>query len=146
MRHSHKIIIVFLLFFTRSSISQLVQPSFNIVRGTNSFTLGKVNSMAQDRYGYMWFADQTNKCLARYDGYHIKIYQHDPGDSNSTEGIYFECITADASGNIWEGTPYGVDKFDLATNKFIHYHYPKNEKGSGDYALLFDNKGILWMG
>ena len=146
MRHSHKIIIVFLLFFTRSSISQLVQPSFNIVRGTNSFTLGKVNSMAQDRYGYMWFADQTNKCLARYDGYHIKIYQHDPGDSNSTEGIYFECITADASGNIWEGTPYGVDKFDLATNKFIHYHYPKNEKGSGDYALLFDHKGILWMG
>jgi len=146
MGNRNKIIVVLLLLLAKSSVAQVVQPSFNIVRGTNSFTLGKVNSMAQDKYGYMWFADQTNKCLARYDGYHIKIYQHDPGDSNSTECEDFECITADASGNVWAGTQYGVDKFDLAKNKFIHYHYPKSEKGSGDYALLFDHKGILWMG
>jgi signal transduction histidine kinase len=59
MRHSHKIIIVFLLFFTRSSISQLVQPSFNIVRGTNSFTLGKVNAILKTDLDNSLSADEA---------------------------------------------------------------------------------------
>jgi ligand-binding sensor domain-containing protein len=68
MTHRGSSIIILLLLFAQHGISQIVQPDFNIVRGTSTFTLGKVNSIAQDKYGYMWFADQTNKCLARYDG------------------------------------------------------------------------------
>src|ERR1044071_7755325 len=80
----HNIIIVMLFFFAKLSISQVVLPSFNLVKGTSSYTLGKVVSMAQDKYGYMWFADQTNQCLVRYDGYHMKIFHNDPADSNSS--------------------------------------------------------------
>jgi len=146
MRNHRKTIIILLLLFTNRDFSQVAQPIFNLVRGTNSFTLGKVGSIAQDKYGYMWFADQANGCFARYDGYHMKIFKHDPRDSNSTNCRDFECIAADASGNIWAGTPDGIDKFDLATNKFIHYRYPKGEQGSGADAIIFDHKGIVWMG
>ena len=132
------------LLFSKKNIAQVVQPDFNIVRGTNAYTLGKVVSMAQDRYGYMWFADQ-NCCLVRYDGYRTKVYRNDPADTNSIASNGFECIAADPSGNIWIGVPQGLDKFDPATNKFIHYRYPRKEKDFGN-VILIDHEGIVWFG
>ena len=134
------------LLFSKKTIAQIVQPDFNIVRGTNSYTLGKMVSMTQDKYGYMWFADQTNGCLARYDGYRMKIYHNDPSDSNSIGAKNFECIAADPSGNIWIGVLLGVDKFDPATDRFIHYRYPKGEKDRFNNVILIDHSGIVWLG
>jgi ligand-binding sensor domain-containing protein len=139
-------ILIILLFFSGKISSQVALPDFNIVRGTKSFALGKVGSMAQDKYGYMWFADQTNSSLVRYDGYHVQPYRHDPKDSNSLGTSHFECIAADASGNIWIEVTQGVDKFDFATNKFIHYRYQHGEKSRGNNSLLVDHSGIVWLG
>ena len=140
------IILILLLMFARDGISQVVLPEFNLVRGTKTFTLGKVNSIAQDKYGYMWFADQGNNSLVRYDGYHMKVFQNDPADSNSVAAKNFECIAADRSGNIWVGVPEGIDKYDPTKNRFIHYRYAKTDKGSGADAILIDQKDIVWMG
>src|SRR5438045_1718559 len=134
------------LLFSKKNIAQIVQPSFNIVRGTNTYTLGKMVSITQDKYGYMWFADQTNDCLVRYDGYRMKIFHNDPADSNSVGTKNFESITADPSGNIWIGVPRGVDKFDAATDRFVHYRYPKGEKNRGYNVILVDYSGIVWIG
>ncbi|MEP7375859.1 MAG: two-component regulator propeller domain-containing protein [Chitinophagaceae bacterium] len=139
-------IFILLLLFTNYSIAQVVLPEFNTVRGNKTFTLGKVASIAQDKYGYMWFADQGNASLVRYDGYHLKIYRNDPADSNSVAAKNFECIAADRSGNIWVGAPEGIDKYDPEKNRFIHYRYPKTDKGSGADAILIDHKDIVWMG
>ncbi len=139
------IIIILLLLFAKHGISQVVLPEFNLVRGTKTFTLGKVVSMVQDKYGYMWFADQVNRCLARYDGYHMKVYRHDPADTNSVNTNNFECIAADSSGNIWIPVPGGLDKFDFATNKFIHYRLPAGEDNFGS-CMLIDHTGIIWGG
>ena len=102
--------------------------------------------MTQDKYGYMWFADQTNDCLVRYDGYRMKIFHNDPADSNSVGTKNFESIAADPSGNIWIGVPRGVDKFDAATDRFVHYRYPKGEKNRGYNVILVDHSGIVWIG
>src|SRR6185369_8180758 len=106
-------ILITLLFFSLEGGSQVVLPDFNIVRGTKSFAIGKVGGIAQDKYGYMWFADQTNATLVRYDGYHVQLYRHDSKDSNSLGVSSFECIAADTSGNIWSEVAQGVDKFDF---------------------------------
>ncbi len=139
------IFIILLLLVAKHGISQVVLPAFNLVRGTKDFTIGKVVSMAQDKYGYMWFADQTNNCLVRYDGYHMKVYRNDPGDTNSINTKTFECIAADLSGNIWIPVPGGLDKFDFATNKFIHYRLPAGEDNFGS-CMLIDHNGIIWGG
>src|SRR6185436_12074872 len=130
--------LLFLFFSNLDIIAQVVKPSFNIVRGTNTFTIGKVVSMAQDKYGYMWFADQQNACLARYDGYRMKVYHNDPADSNSVGTKNFESIAADPSGNIWIGVPRGVDKYDAAADRFVHYRYPGGEKDRGYNVILID--------
>jgi signal transduction histidine kinase/ligand-binding sensor domain-containing protein len=135
-----------LLLFSKPGISQVIQPGFNLVRGTSSYTLGKIVSMAQDKYGYMWFADQSNTSLVRYDGYRMKIFHNDPADSNSVGYKGADCIAADPSGNIWVGVPRGVDKFDAATGKFIHYRSPAGERDRGGNVLLIDHSGIVWIG
>ncbi len=147
MAYTRNSIVFLLLLSANSSIAQVIQPDFNVVRGTTgNYTFNHVVGMAQDKYGYMWFADQNNFNLVRYDGYHIKTYRNDPADSNSLGKTNFECIAADITGNIWIPVSQGVDKFDLALNKFIHYRYPKGEPGKGGDAILIDHNGIVWMG
>jgi len=146
MIHLRNSIITILLLVTLPGISQIVKPDFNLVRGAGTYTFNHVISIAQDKYGYMWFNDQNNGALVRYDGYHIKAFHHDPADTNSLSQNVFECIAADKSGNIWIGVDSGADKFDFTSNKFIHYRYPKGEDGSGSDALLIDHNGIVWMG
>jgi signal transduction histidine kinase/ligand-binding sensor domain-containing protein len=146
MSYTRSLLIILLFVLVKPGFSQVLQPEFNLLRGTDSLTLGKINSIAQDKYGYMWFADQTYRCLLRYDGYHIKIYKHDPLDSNSTACKDFESIAADASGNIWIDIPGGVERFDFATNKFIHFRYPSAKESIGANKILIDHSGIVWIG
>src|SRR4030095_10416419 len=120
---------------------------FNLVKKINGITLGKINCITQDRYGYMWFADQGNNCIVRFDGYKMKIYRYDPSDSNSLDSKTIECIAADSSGCIWVNASSGVDKFDPAANKFIHYRYPPTELGDRQiYNIVIDHLGIVWIG
>ncbi|MEO7488725.1 MAG: two-component regulator propeller domain-containing protein [Ferruginibacter sp.] len=146
MAYTRNSIAILLLLFSNSSFAQVVQPEFNLVRGTKNFSLGKVVSMAQDKYGYMWFADQTNGCLVRYDSYHMKIYRHNAADTNSfnTNNIN-DCIATDTAGNIWIPVPGGLDKFDFNTSKFIHYKLPVGEDNFGS-CMLIDHAGIIWGG
>src|SRR5258705_13021682 len=104
------IIQVLMLLIAQVSASQLVQPDFNLVSGANGITLGKINGITQDKWGYMWFCDQTNHCLTRFDGYRMKTYRHDPANNNSIGSSGFECIATDSSGNIWLPVNDGVDK------------------------------------
>ena len=136
---------VLLCLLTKDCCSQNVLPAFNLVHGTNDFSIGKVTSIAQDRFGYMWFTDQTNNCLVRYDGYRVKIFRNDPADSNSLSKTSFECIASDTSGNIWIATPMGADKFDAATNRFIHYTYPDRKERNFNNVLI-DHTGYVWIG
>lgn len=141
-RHS---LFTLLFLLTKDCSSQAIPPAFNLVRGTNDFSIGKVTSIAQDRFGYMWFTDQTNNCLVRYDGYRVKIFRNDPSDSNSLSKTPFECIASDPSGNIWMATLMGADKFDASTNRFIHYTYPDRQKR--DFSnILIDHTGYVWIG
>jgi len=72
-----------MLLLAKEMSSQVIRPDFNLIRGTNDFSLGKVNSIGQDRFGNMWFTDQTNNCLTCYDGYPMSILRNDPRNGNS---------------------------------------------------------------
>jgi len=58
-------------------------------------------------------------------------------------------MKADDEGNVWLGTRNGLDKFNLATGKFVHYlHDPKNPATIAsnflDY-LFIDHQKNLWV-
>ncbi len=143
--------LLYLLFLTKENSGQTQQISFNLISGTNGVSLGKINAITEDKYGFMWFSDQTNRCVVRYDGSFMTRYQNNPDDPNSLGGYYPECFYADSSGVVWIGfNGSGVDRFDPATGIFKHFRNDTNEVNSlsSDFvsAILIDHLNNLWVG
>ncbi len=144
-------IFISLLFLVLESSSQTQQVKFNAVSGTNGVSLGKINGMTRDKYGFMWFSDQSNRCIVRFDGSHMTRYQNDPRNPNTLGGYYPECLFADAEGNIWIGFyGMGLDKFNPVTKSFTHYRHQKNNPESLNNdsvtCILIDHLGNIWVG
>ena len=130
--------------------SQIQKVKFSLLSGTSGVTLGKINGMTRDKYGFMWFSDQSNRSIVRYDGSHMKRYQYDPNNPNGLGGFYPECLFADSKGNIWIGFfGMGVDKFDPVSNTFIHYRHdskdPQSLSNDSVNAIIVDHLGKIWV-
>ena len=139
----------FILFlFSKECLAQKAPLDFNLVGGSNDISIGKILGITQDKLGYMWFCDQTNSCLIRYDGYRMKVYSNDPKDSNSIAASGFECFAADSLGNIWLPVNDGVDKLNPITGISTHYWFNKNSPCKGGFvaAILIDHLNSVWLG
>ena len=139
------------LILSEQIIAQTQEVKFNLVTGSNGVTLGKINSMVRDKFGFLWFSDQSNRGIIRFDGSHMTRYQNDPKNPNSLGGYYPECLASDSAGNIWIGFyGMGLDKFDPVTNKFTHYRHNDKDANSlsNDFvaAVLIDHLGNVWVG
>lgn len=110
-----------LLLFSKNILAQEAPWSFTLVTGTNDVFLSKITGITQDTWGYMWFLDQNNSQLVRYDGYRMKVIKHNPGDSNSIGLSYFESFATDSAGNIWLPVRGGIDKINSATGNVTHF-------------------------
>ena len=144
------IVICFLLSPSNSS-AQIKQVKFNTVEGTNGVSVGKIIGITRDKYGFIWFADQSNGCIIRFDGSHMTRYRNDPKNPTSLGGSNPECIAVDSSGNLWIGfIGTGLDKFDPVTGIFTHFSHDTINKASlsADIvsALLVDHLGNVWVG
>ena len=144
-------LLIFLLTVAKEVFPQTQQVNFNLVSGSNGVSLGKINGMTRDNNGLMWFSDQTNHCIVRYDGNEMVSYKNDPKNTNSLGGNYPECLFADSSGIIWIGFyGMGLDRFDPETNTFTHYLHQKNNASSlsndSVTAILIDHSGNFWVG
>ncbi len=141
------VVALFVLPILTIAQTPVVLPEFNLVKGTATAPIGKINGIAQDKFGYMWFLDQINSCLIRYDGYHTSVFRHNDLDTGSLSKQHgLECLAADKEGNIWIDGVEGVDRFDFSTNSFIHYRFLK---GLGSFfisCILIDHTGIVWIG
>ncbi|NNJ89189.1 MAG: hypothetical protein HKP53_07290, partial [Eudoraea sp.] len=124
---------------------------FEQIAKVEDISLGKINAIIQDSYGFMWFSDQTNRCILRYDGSHMKRFTFNPEKENALGGFYPECIEADSDGALWIGfSDKGVDHFDPSTESFTHYEHDPNDPESlidgGVSAILVAHDGMVWIG
>ena len=97
----------------------------------------KVSLVVQDDQGFLWFA--TLYGLNRYDGYHIKIFAHDPGNPNSLSGVAVSALFKARDGALWIGCDQFLNKLDPTTETFKHYPVPYVTHISQDAA------GMLWL-
>ena len=108
-----------------------------------------VNAIVQDAQGFIWFGTQDG--LNRYDGYTIKVFKHNPKDSNSISDSRINCLLNDSKGDLWIGTAGGgVDRYVLAENKFYHYKNNKNDSltlSNNSITTIFeDSDENIWIG
>ncbi|MDZ7646444.1 MAG: two-component regulator propeller domain-containing protein [Cytophagales bacterium] len=145
------LLFVSLFIATQCALAQTNDLQFNHLIGSNGITLGKINAITQDKLGFIWLSDQSNRCLVRYDGNHMKRFSYSQGKPNTLGGYYPECLATDPSGAMWVGFyGQGLDRFDPYTNTFTHYSHSDDdpESLSNDMvsAVLVDHLGNLWVG
>jgi len=106
-------------------------------------THGIVQSIVQDRQGFLWFG--TNSGLERYDGYGFREFRHDPNDPRSLMGSVIHTIFEDKSGKLWVGSDQFLDRYDPSTETFTHY--PASFTGSDmmHWYGLEDHQGAIWL-
>lgn len=99
-----------------------------------------VNTLHQDRYGYIWFG--TRDGLARFDGRHFTTYVHDPTNADSVGGSWISRIYETRDGDLWILLGVGgIDRFDRARERFVHY-----QSHLAITAFLEDVRGNRWIG
>lgn len=108
-----------------------------------------VTTILQDIRGLMWFGTQDG--LNKYDGYQVKVYKNDKKNTASISNNFIKSIVQDKKGNMWIATwGGGVNRFDRATERFIHYVHDKNNANSlsNDFVsvLYIDSNDNVWIG
>ncbi|NHZ63169.1 GAF domain-containing protein [Massilia sp. CCM 8694] len=106
-----------------------------------------VQSILQDRQGFMWFGTQAG--LNRYDGYRMTVFKNDPADPDSIADNYISASFEDDQGRLWFGTKGGLIRYDRATRKFIRYASAGNAADGMNNrvvsAIVADGGGGLWL-
>ena len=121
---------------------------FSHLTTNNGLSDNRINSILQDRRGFMWFA--TENGLNRYDGNTFVVYKNNPDDANTLSASLIQSLTEDGYGDLWIGTWGGLDKFDPTTERFTHYRYnpdnPNSISSDAIKSIAHDSQGHLWVG
>ncbi len=111
-------------------------------------SIGLVTSIVQDRQGFIWIGGING--LARYDGYALTIFRHEPGKPGSLSHSYINQILITRDGSMWVATRRGLNLFDRDTETFrVFMHQAESPYGLSvnDARQIFeDSEGRLWLG
>lgn len=127
-----------------------LQPSlrFESLTTVDGLPNNSTNAVVQDSVGFLWIA--TWEGLARYDGYEVRTYRTDPGDSTSLSNSRIECLLVDRSGRLWVGTWDGFNRYDPDSDTFerIRFVSRANERELlGQVNVMTeDQRGNIWVG
>lgn len=106
----------------------------------------QVNAIYKDSDGYMWFA--TASGLNRYDGYDIRVYRSEPGDSTSLPDNFISSIQEDVDGFLWIQTGKGYARYNPATENFSRVDAAwMRRAGIGDApsVVYIDSDKTFWV-
>jgi signal transduction histidine kinase/ligand-binding sensor domain-containing protein/DNA-binding response OmpR family regulator len=122
---------------------------FEHVTTRDGLSQSTVMSILQDAQGYLWLGTQSG--LDRYDGYSIREYRRQRGNSAGLASDYIWAIAEDAHNNLWLATEGGgIERWDRNTDRFQRFkHDPlKSQSLASDAvrALLIDAQGRIWAG
>lgn len=108
-----------------------------------------VRAIAQDHEGFLWFGLRLGG-LTRYDGYDLKVHQHDPSNPRSIGSRVIWSLLVDRRGVLWIGTEGGLDRYDRATDSFIHHRHddaqPESIANNVVTCIHEDATGRIWAG
>ena len=142
---------ILLAFYTLQAYGQRVGFDFKfekLPQEIGFFNTG-VNDILEDHRGFLWMATWSG--LAKYDGYSVKMYRQQPGNTNGLKSNKITQLFEDSKGNLWIGTTYtGFYRYDRAQDSFIQYCRNPEDMNSlsndNVWAIHEDREGQLWIG
>jgi len=137
-----------ILFFPIVVNAQEKKLYFKRITTENGLSNSIVNSIAQDKYGFMWFGTADGLC--RYDGKNCMVFRNNTADTYSLLSNKITTLLYDSKNRFWVGTDIGLNLFDPITNKCTHFqHDSTNQNSLGNNtinALYEDHDGQIWIG
>lgn len=108
-----------------------------------------VMTLLQDHLGFLWIGTQEGG-LNRYDGYTFTVYKNDARQPESLSHNFVWTLFEDSNNDLWIGTLGGLDRYDPATDSFVHFRPdpddPTSLPGLAVRAIYEDSAGRLWVG
>jgi signal transduction histidine kinase/ligand-binding sensor domain-containing protein/DNA-binding response OmpR family regulator len=109
----------------------------------------KIITITSDRHNMLWIGTYGRGVL-RYDPATRKVSSINSFGSDTLNRLTNNWVNAlrfDAAGKLWIGTFKGVDCFDPATGRFLHFNVDNGFLSDNVvYCLLHDKKGKVWVG
>ncbi len=103
-----------------------------------------VNTITQDRQGYIWFG--TEDGINRYDGYNYKIYTNIPGDSTSLLKNNIQSILVDSRGTLWISTlNSGLHQYNRDLDNFFRID-DFSTSNCQIMNIIEDSEHNIWIG
>ena len=125
-----------------------MELKFEYITSKDGLSSSQVQNIFQDSRGFLWFG--TTNGLNFYDGYQLKVYQHDPENKNSLSHNVINYVFEDKDGMLWIGTDNGLNVLNPLTQTFTRYmNNPDNPKSLGNNGVRMihqDSSGMFWLG
>jgi len=131
------IFVIYELLFSFAPLSlqaQSLKLNFSHVGHQQGLSNSTVESIAQDRYGFIWIG--TRDGLNRYDGYQMLVFRNNPADHTSISDNFIRSIFEDSQGDLWIGTMNGLNRFDRKMKRFERFKFPPGRQGSINHNIV----------
>jgi ligand-binding sensor domain-containing protein/class 3 adenylate cyclase/HD superfamily phosphodiesterase len=128
------------MLFPLFGISQNNSIKFTNLSLKEGLSQTSINSVVQDKKGFMWFATQDG--LNRYDGYTFTVFKYDPLDTASLSNNFINVVFEDSEGLIWIGTEGGLNIFNPLNEKFRLVPLSHNSI----LSVCESNDSTIWVG
>jgi signal transduction histidine kinase/ligand-binding sensor domain-containing protein len=139
------VLLIMITVFCSAQTSLPAQLHFNHLSVKDGLPEGFVQSIVQDRQGYIWMT--TQRGLVRYDGYTPKVYTLGITDPYR---IVVSIVYQDRKGRIWAGDYFNsLYLYNPAKDRFIHYLLDLTASDSTSSFEISDihddDRGRLWL-
>lgn len=122
---------------------QSLYGSFKTLSALNNLPSKDVQSIYQDREGYIWIS--TRNGLFQYDGYSITSYKSNLYRPDLLTNNNIFCTAEDADHNLWIGTYSGVNVLNKRTGVIRKLNKPELD-GTGVSAIMVSKDNRIWLG
>ncbi|HEY9186387.1 MAG TPA: two-component regulator propeller domain-containing protein [Ignavibacteria bacterium] len=138
-------LIILTLSFSLKSFSQYDNISFEHVSIDNNAFHFSINTILQDKTGFLWFGTRIG--LSLYDGKRFLNFRTSESDSSLSSDLIRK-IFETSNGDIWIGTANGINKYIYDKGYFKRYIFNKKNKPSLNIevrGIIEDKSGYLWI-
>ncbi len=128
---------------------QFNPPAFENITIKDGLPENSGTCILQDYLGYLWIGTQNG--LAQYDGYSMKVFLPEKGNSSSISDGSIVTIYEDKNKTLWIGTLNGgLNKYDRTNESFKSYRYNPEDTTSINsnqtHCIYEDKSGRFWIG
>ena len=121
---------------------------FNNLDIDDGLPYNSVRSLAVDKQGLVWFGTEFG--LAKYDGYTITKYLHDPEREDSISEPFVLDLEVDENNTLWlTGGGNGLSRYNRELDNFTQFFHdsknPKSLSSNRIFSIAHTGGGYLWL-